>query len=70
MQNGKRSFGGSVALGQGGCCGMIPYGEILQTTIAIKTDAAGPNSSDWHRDLGGPVAAEGALGTALEEFFR
>jgi hypothetical protein len=70
MQNGESSFGGSVALWQGGRCGMIPDGEILQTAVAVKTDAAGPNSSEWHRDLGGSVTAEGALGTALEELFR
>src|SRR5713226_7293150 len=44
MQNRKSSFRGSVPLWQGGCCGMIPDGEILQTAVAVKTNAAGPNS--------------------------
>jgi hypothetical protein len=70
MQNGKTSLGGSVALWQGGCCGMIPDGEILQTTVAIKTNTAGSDSSERHRDLGCSVAGKGALGAALEEFFR
>ena len=70
MQNGKTSLGGSVALRQGSCRGMIPDGKILQTAVTIKTNTASPDSSQGHRDLGRSVASEVALGSVVEEFFR
>jgi hypothetical protein len=61
VEDGERSLGGSEAVGQS-CRGrMIPNRKILQTAVPIQADAAGSDSSQWHRDLGGFVAGESAL---------
>ena len=66
-ESGFRRVGGKTSRKRR-CFGPGADGEVLQAAVAIHADAPSAEAANGHRHLGGPVAAEGALGTWLEEF--
>ncbi len=69
VQDRERTARGREALGQSGRRRMVPDGKILQSAVAVKTNAPCANSSDRHGNLRGVYSTVGSLRAGTKQFF-